>query len=279
MPLVWTQNCYRNAMLNNLKKLNTPFQWAFTILLLCTMASCKSRKTTTETVTEIVGFEASTQLIEAAQHNWEHFNCKLNLEVLQNKSTMSAKGTLRMTRDSCIWLSVTYFGMEAARVFITKDSFYMMEKFGKRVSIMPIDMIQTYSGANVGLHTLQQMLLGKLIFDVEDKKVNTSQEQDWLLFTYKNDSILMEQRFEFASLMPKELRVESIDSRAKIQVDYMDGVQQIGTHLLPKNLVLNASAEGQKEKMQLTIGIVTPEFPTDLNTQFAIPPSYEQIRY
>ena len=243
------------------------------------MASCKSRKTVTETVSETANYEVSAQLIKAAQHNWEHFSCKLNLEVLQNKSTMSAKGTLRMTRDSCIWLSVTYFGMEAARVFITKDSFYMMEKFGKRVSIMPIDMIQTYSGANVGLHTLQQMLLGKLIFDVEDTNVITSNELDCLLFAYKNDSILMEQRFEFATLMPKELRVESIDSRAKILVEYENGVQQIGTHFLPKNLVLNAIAEGQKEKMQLTIGILSPEFPADLNTQFAIPPSYEQIRY
>ncbi|NJO89334.1 MAG: DUF4292 domain-containing protein [Chloroflexia bacterium] len=46
------------------------------------------------------------------------------LNILRSTKTITLKGNLRIQKDSLIWISLSGFGIEAARLKCTKDSVF-----------------------------------------------------------------------------------------------------------------------------------------------------------
>lgn len=93
---------------------------------------------------------------------------KASISILSDKQKTSFKSTMRMTRDSAIWTSITFLGIAGAKAIITNDSVklinykdrdYVSTDFGKIVDLFNSNLIN--------LKNLQAILLGQLV-DVED---------------------------------------------------------------------------------------------------------------
>lgn len=73
--------------------------------------------------------------------------------------------TLKMYRDSAIWVSVNaILGIEAIRLLITKDSVKLLNKLDKTYALRGIDFLQEATKLPLDLFTLQNLIIGNPVY-------------------------------------------------------------------------------------------------------------------
>lgn len=104
--------------------------------------------------------------IEKQKIEFNTFSAKVNVDYEggDNKN-YNVNAFVRMYRDSLIWISVnSFFGMEAMRVLITKDSVKLMDKQNKKYTARSVAYLQEVTALPLDLPTLQQLIIGNPVF-------------------------------------------------------------------------------------------------------------------
>lgn len=125
--------------------------WA-ALLLLLLGASCTSKK----------------KLVSPAPHaDYQWMTAKINGEVSipSDFSTFTFTGTLKMRRDSTVWISASaLMGMESVRALITQDSVFVINRMNQTYVAEPFStVIEAMSASSLRPTTLQEiqtLLLG-----------------------------------------------------------------------------------------------------------------------
>lgn len=133
------------------------------IMLLVTLAGCKSRRTATEATVnaETVAKYWSTQ------YESEYLEARGKAAITQNGSTTNVSMHLKLKRDSLIWGKFSLFGI-GATVLITPDSFFMVNSLTQEYMAYGNDYLNQYLGFKASVSQIQNILLGNAIF-VHDK--------------------------------------------------------------------------------------------------------------
>lgn len=118
---------------------------AFLTLLLAA-TSCASRKKT---------------VAPPPAKSYEWLTSKVDINVEGNCMTFDdLSGQLRMRRDSLLWLSVTApMGVEVARVKISTDSVWIINRMEKNYLAEPLDSVAQHFGIPVSLPWIETLLL------------------------------------------------------------------------------------------------------------------------
>lgn len=185
----------RKNYTNNIQYFNTAVFFKLTagIFILCIFFSCRTiRKVTTQPPAVIVKTDTtppppavqpvneneathadSIRYIQAFMDsvqmnaiNFNSFSAKLDINFEgANGKKIDVNGTLRMQKDSIIWISITSFLGEALRAVITVDSVKILNKIEGNI-YMPrsISYLQELIPLPVNLSTLQQLLIGNPVF-------------------------------------------------------------------------------------------------------------------
>ncbi|HQU59467.1 MAG: DUF4292 domain-containing protein [Phaeodactylibacter sp.] len=96
------------------------------------------------------------------QPDW--FESKLRIDYSDESQSVSASATIRMKRDSLVWLSVRKLGFELARMLVTTDSVYALDRINNEYTIESLDFLATSYGLPADLRQLQDFILGNAIF-------------------------------------------------------------------------------------------------------------------
>ena len=105
--------------------------------------------------------------IQKSQIDFKTFTAKIKVEYQDSKGKQpNITAYTRMLKDSLIWISgyATVFNVEAFRLLITKDSFFLMDKLNKEYQSRSIDYLQEVTQIPFTLITLQNLIVGNLIF-------------------------------------------------------------------------------------------------------------------
>ena len=88
--------------------------------------------------------------------------------------SLSSKAQVKMINGEYIQISLQpLLGIEVARIMITKDSLFVVDKIGSQVAKEPLSSLDKYIPGNVGIKELQKVLLG-VPFIVGDTLTNKS---------------------------------------------------------------------------------------------------------
>lgn len=149
-------------------------QWAlFSLVLLLSCSAGKGLRTGKESapapgkVVEMV----SASRIHA---NW--FNGKAKITYSDKEQSMGATVTIRMKKDSVLWLSIRKFGFEAARALITADSVFVLNRIDQEVSVGSIAAVEKLYNIPADLALIQDLVLGNPVF-LEGKNIEVHQEE------------------------------------------------------------------------------------------------------
>jgi len=98
--------------------------------------------------------------------NYTSFSAKLNVDYIDaDDKKYNVNANIRMYKDSIIWVSVNaIFGIEGLRALISKDSIKILDKQNKVYTRRSIEYLQEVSSLPVDLHSLQDLLIGNVIF-------------------------------------------------------------------------------------------------------------------
>lgn len=153
-----------------------------TILLASLLASCRStrkiqtaiaKKDSVAVVPTDSGKADSVRFInevvsqmKARQISYTTFNAKVNVDYKGGDGkNYDMNATVRMYRDSAIWISVNaVFGIEALRALITRDSVKLINKADKTYTARSISYLQEVTQLPLDLKTLQDLLIGNLVY-------------------------------------------------------------------------------------------------------------------
>jgi bisphosphoglycerate-dependent phosphoglycerate mutase len=105
--------------------------------------------------------------IKKTQIDFKTFTAKIKVEYQDSKGKQpNITAYTRILKDSLIWISgyATVFNVEAFRLLITKDSFFLMDKLNKEYQSRSIDYLQEVTQIPFTLITLQNLIVGNLIF-------------------------------------------------------------------------------------------------------------------
>lgn len=130
--------------------------------LLLLVASCSSKK----------------PLVTPSSHvDFQWMTAKMNGELNVENGTVDFTGTLRMRRDSAVWVSVSaLMGMESIRTLVTQDSVILVNRMNQTYLAEPL--------ANV-METLHVPSLQELQAQLSGKGTDDHVELQWGRYTAK----------------------------------------------------------------------------------------------
>lgn len=94
----------------------------------------------------------------------EWFEGRARIGYSDEYMSMGVNATIRMQKDSLLWLSVKKLGFEAARVMITTDSVYVLDRLNNQYGTQSLAWVEKEYGLPADLRTLQMIFLGNPVF-------------------------------------------------------------------------------------------------------------------
>ncbi len=152
------------------------------IAAICFLVSCRStkkiqsaisKKDTTQIVVipnqkndSIAFIQNTLQQLAVNKIGFTTFNAKVNIDYRDaSDKNYNVNANVRMYKDSAIWISINaVLGIEAMRVFITKDSVKLLNKLEKRYTARSVDYLQEVTSLPLDLKVMQNLLLGNPVF-------------------------------------------------------------------------------------------------------------------
>ena len=129
---------------------------------------------------------AILETADAAALQWDWISMKVDAEVSGPERKDSFKATVRMAKDSVIWMSLTpALGVEVVRVMLTQDSVHMFSKIpGNKFAFTgSYESISEWVGTPMSFANVQDLLTGRPmgLNPDEDKFLSRVDEQQYAL--------------------------------------------------------------------------------------------------
>ncbi|MEO6166767.1 MAG: DUF4292 domain-containing protein [Chitinophagales bacterium] len=138
-------------------------------IFIIVLAGCKTSSVVTSTPSApVVKNNASRDILDSMQRhafNFEWFTGKAKVEIVQGTDKTEFTASLRMRKDSAIWISVSpALGLEVARVLMTKDSIRVIDRLNGEYYSKDYHFFKTYTALPVTFEVMQDMIEGSPLF-------------------------------------------------------------------------------------------------------------------
>jgi outer membrane lipoprotein-sorting protein len=147
-----------------------------TLLLAFSFVFCSAQDSTK------VSLDTVLARIAANQIPYKTFSERAMLTWDDGSSTQQFTGTIRVKKDSIVWMSLGMMGFEGVRTFITPDSFKLLNKLSNEYLARDYNFIQSWILLPVNFGMLQQIITGEKISIDEKAAVVTEQDSSYVLY-------------------------------------------------------------------------------------------------
>lgn len=137
--------------------------WFLLGILLLGWGCGTSKKTTSTDLKDRKPDYLLDRLIEQ-QRDAEWFSAKAKFLYEDESLTFSANATIKMRKDSIFWMNVKKLGIEFARVMITPDSVYLINRWDKEYLIKDLSYVSQTLNIPANFSSLQTFVLGNPFF-------------------------------------------------------------------------------------------------------------------
>lgn len=268
-------------------------------------SSCKTQQATVKNSIKDIDVDVLFNKMKENELQFQtlSFKAEINAKINRKKSGFGA--TVRMQRDSMIWISVTPgLGLEAARILITQDSLFFMNRINKEYVCSDFSYISQRFKVDVDFNMLQSLLLGndfgdyendqfKTAFDAGSYRLNAAERSKQKKFIRNNDDA---QRILVQSvwLDPDNYKINQIriknllDDTRKLEAFYSD-FEAADQQLLTTHVVFEIVAKGtvtnkkdNEEKMEnqrflIELNLSKIEVNQSITMPFTIPSKYQKM--
>jgi len=109
---------------------------------------------------------AALSKVDSNRIDFRTFAAKVNVDYSgSDGKKYDVNANIRMYKDSAIWVAVNaLLGIDAMRLFVTKDSLKLLDKLNKTYTARSIDYLQEVTSLPLNLYLLQDLLIGNPVF-------------------------------------------------------------------------------------------------------------------
>lgn len=226
-------------------------------------------------IPEIPRNVSSIYTLEARYKNLNSIHAKASVDIDMPDFNQSVNSQIRWIRDSVFWMNFTILGIEGARLLITKDSFYMVDRINKKYIAENLSKLSVKYNLPISFKTLQNFFLGNPVFlsnnEVHLEKTNLVnhfiQEDNIWKGDYYTDSS--------TSILNKlNLKEKNGESTLSQNLQNYKSIKSLSSFSFDRLIEFYSKASGKASiKLEIKdLGINTPK-----EIKFSIPSSYERM--
>ncbi len=241
------------------------------------LTSCKSAKNATDgSAVNGVSARKIAKQHAAGNFNKQTVDAKLKVKYANTKENLNFSVRLKIKKDEVIWLKgskiITVF---KAKITPTTVSFYSPYK--KNYFEKDFSVIQKILGADITFNQLQNLLVGQAVLDLKSTKQTVEIDNN----AYKLSPKKQPDLYDFFFWINQEhfkLNQQSLVNKVKPQrldIAYPKYLKKDNT-VFPENINILAKQNNKTTSIGLTVRSVV--FNTEINTTFAIPSGYKELK-
>ena len=225
---------------------------------------------------------AIIQKMQAKAIDFEWFDAKAKIKLISLKQNRSVRATIRIQKDSLIWMSVSFIGLEAVRAKITPDSVYLINRLEKEYTIQPLSLLQDEYNLPADFSTIQSVLVGNPVFG-KDAAENFSVEIDSNLYVLSaSEPFDVAYSVDGRSYLTQEVLIQDAKMQ-KLEMTYQDyqKVDEQFDFSFFRDILLTGGSRnnGLEQSANVQIEYLKASFNKPANTRFSIPKSYKKMAF
>ena len=209
--------------------------------------------------------------IKAQELSFTTFSAKIDVDYVGgNGKKENVNATLRMYKDSVIWVAITgLLGIEGLRAIITKDSIKIINKLDKIYTGRSVAYIQEVAGLPLDLRSMQELIIGNPVFLDSNIVSYTSSANSISLLSigekFKNLITLTDG-------LVRHSKLDDIDiSRNRTcDLSYDNYEDRKGVNFSAKRRI----TVSEKSKLEIKLDFKTYNFNETLSFPFSVPKNY-----
>ena len=178
--------------------------------------------------------------------SFQYFTAKGRMQIEEEDGKVTSGVNVRMQKDSVIWISVVPgFGIEAARVKITRDSVYMVNRLQRNYFAGDYTLIKDKFKVDVNFELVQAIMLGNYLASPtgDEKQIAQTPLQH---LRQQQENLIIDQFLDASTAKLKKLTIKDQKSKNSINVDY-SLFEQVNNQLFAKNsLIVVQQNQGEK---------------------------------
>lgn len=253
----------------------------FFIISILTLAACGSSKKAVKPISPVADTPknpktevetAATILSKVNFINFKTFAGKVDVDFDDGKgNAKSVTAKLVMTKNETIWLSAGLLGFEGVRALITKDSVKILNKLSKEYTATSLAYLQDKIGLPIDFETLQNLLIGNVIFTNKDNasfaKVGNSYNVTTQDAHFKNLLTVL-----LPAYLPTNSVLSDLDTtkNRNAQLAYNDYVSTAGRNFSKRRNI----AVSYKNNITIKLNFRSHDFDGAVTTPFSVPSGY-----
>lgn len=243
-----------------------------------------AKKDTTSVVIAHSSVEDSVATIQKAlagikekETQYKTFSAKIKVEYQDSKGKQPGiTAFVRIIKDSVIWISgyATLFNIEAFRVYVNRDSVFVLDKINKEVQYRSIDYLQEVTQIPFDFKTLQDLLVGNPIFLTDSVVSYKESESKILLATIGSDfKHLLTLNKDTRLIIHSKLDDVNMNRNRTADITYDEFENNNGASFSTYREI----TVSEKNKLDIQLKYKQFEFDKELQLNFNIPKNYKRM--
>ncbi len=239
--------------------------------------SCKSTKVSTDE--NIVNLSSKKIINKHYAENLNDKDIKARLVIkYKGKSDLpELKGSLRIIKDSAIWISISKLGFPVGKLLITPSRVRFYEKINKTFFDGDYIFISNLLGTDFDFKKVQNLFIGEALLNLKDQKYRSKIQQKNYLLVPKKKNLIFDMLFWIDPINFKISREEfrSFEKNKVLKITY-DNYIQMNDLFFPEGFTIDAIGDKQHTKIDVNYKNVEQE--SNLKLPFSIPENYKKFK-
>ncbi|MDW3197128.1 MAG: DUF4292 domain-containing protein [Cytophagales bacterium] len=207
---------------------------------------------------------------------FDYMTAKAKINYKDARQNLAATANIRIKKDSLIWMSVSKVRVEAARILITKDSLFVLDRLKKRYSKQGFDALSKQFDFEINYNLIESVILGNLIYPYKRERLESSEE--YLYYDQRLANFLFNNYIGVDTRKLEKLLVEDVDTKSTISVNYGD-FKEVNAEIFPFTIAASINyVEKTRQNIAINIGFSKAEIAEEpLRFPFSTPSKYRRF--
>lgn len=243
----------------------------FFLLSSLVIIGCRSTKLSTESAKSRSAKFLLRQLENNhIDYNWFGTNAKLKIDSEQEKATFAA--SIRMQKDSLIWIKVRKVNIEGARIKITPETIEILDRQKSQYIKRPFSFLKDEYGLELSFTQLQDLIIGNPILWEKKSLISVIRDGQNVLKTPASQKMVLK-----IFMSPKSFLINSIQGSMNnnaISIDY-SAYETLDQEQIPTQKLIEIDSE-DAGIFGLEMNFSKMNINEVQKVKFKIPDSYER---
>jgi len=158
--------------------------------------------------------------LQVEEVSFEYFSGRSKIKYLDDNQSMNANASIRVKKDSIIWISVTPgLGIEMLRTVILQDSIHVIDRINKSYYSYDFDSLSTRLNFQVNYKMLEAILFGNLIQE-KSKNDRIEKDENYYILAQKNGDLQIDNFVNSKSMKIEKVHIKEGPQKNQMDINY-----------------------------------------------------------